>query len=144
MLELSNKHVVFVTKFVAELIIKDKPLWVSIAQKREIYQARAIIEGLTDNHYMNAVENELTDHGRDAGPENTREQMENFQNDERLLRQRTVRQQGDSEVEKNGSSYQYDDDGGVVPDQKTPSNNGANPTITNLILPHTYKVSSKS
>ncbi|EGD76913.1 hypothetical protein PTSG_08258 [Salpingoeca rosetta] len=60
------EHVVFLTKFLAQVIIPDEPRWVTIARKREVYQARAIIEGLSDTHYLNAEENEITNQGLDA------------------------------------------------------------------------------
>ena len=34
-----------------------------------MYQARAIIEGLADTHYINAVQSELTNDGEDIGPD---------------------------------------------------------------------------
>ena len=42
---------------------------VTVARKREVYQARAIIEGLADTHYINAVQSELTNDGEDIGPD---------------------------------------------------------------------------
>lgn len=56
----SQQHVVALIKVAVHLAIPDSPKWVRVAQKREFFFARAILEGLADPaHYARASEKEV-------------------------------------------------------------------------------------